>query len=188
MHRALWLAPLAYAIEHRRYDAIELLLSRGAKTSSSYLWHKSLDARALELLLRYGCNINDRYERRTALIHMINSNSAEAVRLLLEYGADPSEPDGHGIHPIKWALSNQKDKIKNIEALCQYGADLTVGYGNAPLVQGIFWGNPLVYKCLIPLLKWGMPCTWDDIPKDVRGEYTEDELKTIDGYIRANNR
>lgn len=190
MHRALLLAkraPLAYAIEHKQYDAIELLLSRGAKPLLLHLKPRDIDVRVLKLLLRYGCDISEKYHYSTTLIHMIRFSNVEAVRLILEHGADPSEPDNNGIPPIIHVLQKNINTIEKIDALCQYGADLTIKHAKKPLVWWVL-GNSLSYDCLIPLLKWGMPCTWDDISQHAHDSFTENELKIIDGYIRANNR
>ena len=59
----------------------------------------------------------------TALAYAVWGNQPEAVRFLLEHGADPNQPDGDkNYHPIHWA-SYKSDHAECAQLLVDYGAD-----------------------------------------------------------------
>lgn len=113
-------SPIYIALQHRQYDNLDLLLKKGADPNVKDRWSEQpmlgyacvlgLDT-AVKKLIDAGADINgaDR-DGRTALHHaVLNSwNSAEAVRLLLEAGADPLKKDKQGWTPFDIAFGQDK--------------------------------------------------------------------------------
>lgn len=173
--------PLKIAIRHRQYEAVELLLSNGAKPIiPSVLYVYPDDTHAFELLLRYGADVQTLYGARTLLMHAIWYQNVDVVRLLLEYGSNPSASDKNGRSTISFAI--QVENMDIINLLCQYGADLSTKHHNMTLASYVTGGRR--FHMMIPLLKWGMPCSWDDIPKCAYKAFTTDELEIIGSYIQ----
>lgn len=110
----------------------------------------------IESLLRYGANIDyqtgDWYA--PALHVAIGAHSERMVRLLLQYGADPSIKDRNsGFTPLHVAASKTQDiSIKIVRALLQAGSHVNAqSYqnGNTPLHYAILVDNTDVRNILL---------------------------------------
>lgn len=139
--------PLTISIGHNNLEMVKLLLNHGANAnlySSDTLYDvisdPNMNPEILIQLLEHGADPNDRdfihdtiyfgegrglgplleHGARITpddLLVAIKMGNYDAVKLLLQYGADPNKPDGK---PLKDALANQDQKIANL--LIQYGA------------------------------------------------------------------
>jgi len=95
-------AALVSAIRSRNHKAMEQMLDRGVPANT-------------------GPDLN-------ALKEAILAYDTESVRLLLLYGADPNDPDRHGITPLFAAV--EKSFMAGATTLLQYGADPNLAAGS----------------------------------------------------------
>ncbi|PQE17544.1 ankyrin repeat domain containing protein [Rutstroemia sp. NJR-2017a BBW] len=94
----------------------------------------------IERLLDSGCPANTGLDMH-ALKEAIAVHDAEAVRMLLLYGADPNEPDRDGITPLRAAV--EKSFLAGATALLKYGADPNLVAGTdleSPLAAAVMHG------------------------------------------------
>lgn len=114
--------PLRWAIQHKDTEMVRLLLAAGASAdhvdnyNRNHLYSAAVacPAEIIGMLIRAGAQVNrvctDPGSRCSALINVckfqIASDRAEAVRLLLEAGADPTLKDASGKTALDYARAN----------------------------------------------------------------------------------
>lgn len=136
-----WLTPLAAAIRGRCcVEAIQLLISHGAEVNvEGYsLVNTAIDLDshdALEVLLKAGANPNGHSDR----IPLVNAagrwdRAEPAMRLLLQYGADPLHPTEDGSSTAFHELCREN---RPIQLILETSVDLNVadGSGCTPLIK-----------------------------------------------------
>lgn len=84
---------------------------------------RSGDAGAIKALIAAGAPVDERDRRNgwTPLVHAIHKNRAEAVRVLLDAGADPNTRHGGGSTPLMFAAAYGNVAI--VRDLLDHGAD-----------------------------------------------------------------
>jgi hypothetical protein len=65
----------------------------------------------MRVLLEHHADPNRRYYKANPLVHAVGINSAEAVQLLLQYGADPDAPTANGDTARSVATRNKNTAI-----------------------------------------------------------------------------
>ncbi len=92
----------------------------------SYL--NKLNTNAVKILLRYGADINIRYNysQTTVLDRAIHEDNESLVLLLLEYGADINKVDviNNGRTPIFIPIDTYKNNVEMVKLLLDNGADV----------------------------------------------------------------
>ena len=71
------------------------------------LWHLGR-VESIKFLIRHGAN------GETALILAVKNRNAEAVRVLIEHGADINAADYQKKKPIDWAIKNDDAKVTKV--------------------------------------------------------------------------
>lgn len=168
------LTPLHYAAHEGHTEVAELLLEHGADVHTPDVCYGETplimavggrgNVKTVETLLRYGADANDMdngiSENACASAlhwvmimaeHDLQQEDLEKIRLLLEYGADPSTPYAgnskpEGTTPLH-ICADVKTTVADLEAaklLLEYGADInaTNERGDTPLhiaVKQIIW-------------------------------------------------
>ena len=110
-------------------DLVPLLLTRGAlaqetpRSSSSLLWQAAHNGcrTLIAPLIRAGANVNTSYNGTTPLLEAAEKD-AEAVRLLLDAGADPNTAVGSGQTPLIAAA--QAGNVETIRLLLAHKAEV----------------------------------------------------------------
>ncbi len=137
---------LKHALEHKNFNIIRLLVNYGIDSSCVKYYapivHKiieeqRLDLDLLKLLLESNAKLCDEiFDHKTPLTTAISHGKTDAVRLLLEYGADPNKIDGYGRAPLVLAAFRVNPEIVEIvELLLQKNAD--------PNIRGVDRLTPL---------------------------------------------
>jgi ankyrin repeat protein len=93
------------------------------------------DLTEIEKYLNMGIDINS-YDRNgeTPLIVAIENAEIEAVKFLLQKGADPNKKSLYGCSPLEWFINLEEDVLDNgfelstetIDLLYDFGADLNI--------------------------------------------------------------
>lgn len=121
---------------------IQLIESKGKKQACSSKFFESqsfvFDPFFIELLIERGIKIDDHDGcKLTALHHAIYYNrDIDAIKLLLELGANVNVIDEDGVTPLHIAASLEGDNKELINLLIKYGASIkakTVTLGHTPL-------------------------------------------------------
>ncbi len=102
------------------------------------------------LLAKNTININKPdYKKDTALLIAIQKNKIDAVKFLLENGADPNYQRPDSITPLRSAIDNENEKI--VALLLENGADVNIDNANGwvPLMSAARSGNLSIVKMLI---------------------------------------
>ena len=128
---------LTCALNHGCRDAVTLLLEHGAKLAGDDQYEQRLLQSAahggvisvLEKMLQRGIDPNMR--QGSPLYWAIERGHTEAVKLLVQYGANVEQKDESGKTPLIYA-SDRKD-TKMIEVLLEWKADINGSY-DAPTV------------------------------------------------------
>ena len=113
---------LNYAVTIGRFSKVEILLDAGVEFDDRNPMPFLLPAEAMKLLLDAGWNPNRRasWDGETTLYNVARFGEPEALRLLLDYGADPTIPDHKGRTPFR------RSKGENRRILADaLGIDLT---------------------------------------------------------------
>ena len=108
-------APLHYAVQHNHEAVAEYLLSKGARVNQPdamgltplyYAMGRGVDSSVAELLVDHGADVNASFRNGFSPLHAAifwsdgSLHGGEAVRLLLEHGARPTEADlSMALHP-----------------------------------------------------------------------------------------
>jgi len=81
------------------------------------------------------------------------AESARVVDWLLAQGADPNEPDDHGVTPLHAAAARTEGGLYAIRSLVEYGADIErrSESGFTPLLSGRERGDLRKVQCLVAL-------------------------------------
>jgi ankyrin repeat protein len=150
---ALWGALVA--MDH--LPLAEVLLEAGANPTDGVSTHIAAGASklpALELLLRFGVNVNGIPEGvpplRYILSWVTNSWGAEGVRWLLEHGADPNLAWAeHGDAPLH--IAAQRLDVAMVELLVSHGADIRQrrSDGRTPHTIASLYGNKEIATWLL---------------------------------------
>ena len=104
------LTPLCSAIMNKNIEIIKLLLESGANPNTKHhygrgLIHLTSDQQIIELLLRYGLNINDvDIMGVTALYSAVMKQGFNFIQYLLEHKADPNIATSNDDTPLKYAI------------------------------------------------------------------------------------
>ena len=119
---------LTWAVHVGRHDIVRILLDAGITPQGNDLVNASLtgDIPALKKALENGASLRYYGEPRyTPLFLAILSGELEAVRLLLEHGADPSLPSGDMVTWIFFPLERAAavGSVEMVDALLGAGAD-----------------------------------------------------------------
>ncbi|TAL26957.1 MAG: ankyrin repeat domain-containing protein [Alphaproteobacteria bacterium] len=95
----------------------------------------------LEFLLENGASINRRGLHGTPLIHAVHSHDRQAVKWLLEQGADAALKNPEGETALMWAILNQMiDLIPVFVKAAPVTLNLPDNDGNTPLSRAAEWG------------------------------------------------
>jgi ankyrin repeat protein len=101
-------------VHHGRYpivklrEVVRLLLDAGAdpnlgdRDGYTPLIANSQDSKIAQMLIAHGANVNAR--TKLGVTPLINSDTAELTRLLLQHGADPFAKDYRGNTALDWAI------------------------------------------------------------------------------------
>lgn len=115
--------PLMLALEYKRTDNAELLITRGAQVNVRnkdgitplMLAVKNGDIASAEMLIKRGADASQKDSAgRTALHQAISQGQADMVKTLLANGADPNVPDAGGMTPLKIAEWAGRDEISQL--------------------------------------------------------------------------
>jgi ankyrin repeat protein/outer membrane protein assembly factor BamB len=89
---------------------------------------KTNDVAKLTELIKAGADVNSKSEYgATALTFAVEKNSLEAIKVLLEHGADPNNRDRfYQSTPFEWAFYEGQEEI--IKLMIQHGADLSTNW------------------------------------------------------------
>ena len=158
-------SPLSSAVAGDDVAAVQTLLDAGPGDPADsphelMMWAaRHGAARVIGLLASRGVDVNERDTGRnhwTPLQHAVHTQQSDAVRALLEWGADPNAVRTNGqLVPLLMAAGAAKPEI--IELLLQYGADPRyVGEeGDTPLTRAVSGGAmsdidaPILGRCRV---------------------------------------
>jgi ankyrin repeat protein len=141
--------PLGCAVAGEANPAIaKLLLERGALPDDRDLYHAGFeggDHAMLRLLLRHGADVAG--TARSALAAPLSNGDVEAVRMLLEAGADPNryaDDMDDAPAPVVYAAVRTDSPAELCELLLGYGADPAAAGpdGRSPYAFAISQGRP----------------------------------------------
>ncbi|EKP06434.1 ankyrin repeat protein [Leptospira kirschneri str. 2008720114] len=128
---------LSIALKYHRLEIVQVLIEYRADTnlvdqSTGFtpLIHSILEndfsLDMMFVLIRNGADLDRKDERgMSPLHHCVNEGKLEALRFLLERGADPNAQDRDGVTCIHLAKSSQ-GMSEFVELLLKYGADPTI--------------------------------------------------------------
>lgn len=124
-------APMRWALRHKRHSIVKLLLDAGANVTDTLpeflcIAAKNGDVRSLQFLLSMKLPILPNALDR-ALYDAINARKTEAVKLLIEAGANPEAEENK---PVMLASSAGSAAI--LEVLKAHGADVCVEESETP--------------------------------------------------------
>lgn len=127
---------LLIAVKRGRKSAVRTLIRNGAGvnikndagvTSLKVLFtgdYSSYDYSIFRMLVDSGANLNVRYEKgRTILYQAIDKGKINAVKILLENGAEVNSRDDNGITPLIFSFIDD-NRYDIIEELIDYGAEI----------------------------------------------------------------
>ncbi len=149
-------SPLMAATRAGSIEAVQLLLSHGARSDAQTTDHQTLlmfasaSAKLSLLYLECGNNVNARDDRGyTALITATLGQHPDVVKLLVEHGADVNAQNMFGHTP----LTNAETwlDLVSVEYLLNHGADTSTRdmHGNTPLKLAREYKNPALVSLLI---------------------------------------
>lgn len=155
----------AYADQPKFKKMLKLLLEKGAdpnlKTEADdnalmeILWKEKVDPEAVQLLIDHGLDIefmSRKYYHVTALMRAANLGHFEAVKVLIEKGANISIRSKGNETALSNAIqSSKKNKSQIIKYLIDHGADVndTTSYGDTSLIRACEDGEIELIKYLI---------------------------------------
>lgn len=137
-------SPLHYAVMRGHLDVVKLLVDRGANIngldgqSSAMIFFaiRKNHFDVLHYLLENGavvnalvCDSRDRSYRRTPLSLAVENGQLEAVRVLLEHGANMHDVDARGLNPLCSAVNRQH--ISVVQTLLGAGARIDANVSRA---------------------------------------------------------
>jgi serine/threonine protein kinase len=138
--------PLTAAINARKLDMVELLISKGAKVNDLSqdsqlplilaVSNRQLDM--VELLISKGVKINDRNQgSQTPLMLAVSDRQLDMVKLLISKGADINMRTQDGQTPLMLAVSDRQ--LDMVKLLISKGADINMRTqdGQTPLIAAI---------------------------------------------------
>lgn len=147
---------LCFALRHRNYSAVQMLLQAGASPCSFPklgvlpLAEAVLtkDKSMVELLLAYGAPVNDfnnRFYCKTALGYAADTGADDIVRLLIDHGADPTVEEGFAaaspLHIALTAKINSKMVQYLLEAPIPANVDYSAKKERHPLLSAVKQGD-----------------------------------------------
>ena len=159
-----------FATQSGRTDMVKLLLQKGfdvncknkfGETPLYYLlyprpfpiFHKVIDMCAIaELLIKSGAKIDEATEsKETPLIHAIQKNRTEFVKLLISYGVNVNCVSNSGATPLIIFTTKLDHDIEILNLLIDNGADINAlnPEGLSPLHTAVIEGNMKLTKLLI---------------------------------------
>lgn len=119
-----------YGAAGQNHDArlTQMLLQAGADPNDGESLYHSLEGtpasrECTRLLLQAGARV----EGSNALFRVLDLDDVQALRLLLDHGADPNEDNGQGEwgRPLLWAIRRGRSTV-HVQALLEAGADPSV--------------------------------------------------------------
>jgi len=140
------------AIHYGQLEVAEWLLQRGANpediTDTLVAYACRHKGAAIELLLRYGADVNGVFEGATALHRAAMMDVVEAVQVLLKHGAHVDAADDEGDTPLHEAAARG---YKSLQVLLAHGADVSRQghHGYTPLHLAAEWGNRSTIELLL---------------------------------------
>ncbi|XP_026458567.1 ankyrin-1-like [Papaver somniferum] len=149
--------PLHHAVIKGHFDTVRYLLEKGANADASnnrniaalHFAAKSGDAKIITLLLSKGVRLDIATRYGTALQCAASLGHRDAVKMLLDHGANPNVVSSEDVFkPLISAIIAKSWEC--VELLLQAGADPNaVTYGNTPLVFAARDGSADVIKRLL---------------------------------------
>ncbi|MCX5296706.1 ankyrin repeat domain-containing protein [Streptomyces sp. NBC_00193] len=85
----------------------------------------------------------------TALGEAVRAGDTEAVRTLLEGGADPNAPDGDGLPPLCAAVAAFAHEAADVLVEAGADPDRVLPDGTTPLLRAVEGGSPAVVSALL---------------------------------------
>ncbi|MCM1967490.1 ankyrin repeat domain-containing protein [Streptomyces sp. G1] len=85
----------------------------------------------------------------TALGEAVRAGDTEAVRTLLEGGADPNAPDGDGLPPLCAAVAAFAHEAADVLVEAGADPDRVLPDGTTPLLRAVESGSPAVVSALL---------------------------------------
>ncbi|MCL7034495.1 hypothetical protein MKW94_018522, partial [Papaver nudicaule] len=133
--------PLCWAIAKENHDTVRYLLEKGANADATipgnytplHYAAKTGDTNIVTSLLSRGARVDVASMSGTALLAAAAGGHRDAVKVLLDHGANPNADSDEMFRPlIKAVFANSRECV---ELLLQAGADPNaVSYGNTPLI------------------------------------------------------
>lgn len=148
------ITPLQCAVEGRHVPIIRLLIERGAWVDSKFLSWASREGYAIiiEVLLDKDWDVDGRrgYWERTPLFNAAGYGHEQAVRRLLDRGADIEAKDSEGKTPIFLAAEYGHKHIVNL--LVERGTNINVQdeFGETPSTWAACCGQTTMAQLLQP--------------------------------------
>lgn len=141
----------------RQFPEWPRTLSREEVLDEALCWaarHQQLTAMAR--LVERGANVNGNPWRGTPLLWAVYPDARDAVRWLLDHGADPDlrhdfGGEGHGVQAVAMHLAAQYGAVESLRVLLDRGADMNVrdgAFDNTPLGWAVYGGAGEAAKML----------------------------------------
>jgi ankyrin repeat protein len=130
-------ADLERELKYSSKSAINQRDTEGRTAISWAAWRGDLDA--VQLLIKYGCDVRISSRRKLAPIHYaVESSKESVVRVLLEAGADPNHSNVDLLTPLHWATINSDDPCI-LNRLISFGACVKAkdSSGATPLMTAV---------------------------------------------------
>ena len=129
------MTPLGVAAEHASVECMEILIKHGARVDGNggshanplYRTCSSFTENAkekMDLLLRYGANVNAVNEDEPIFCAAASSSSVECVEYLLENGACADQLGGCYFNALGAAAAAYEHAVEKVELLLRHGADV----------------------------------------------------------------
>ena len=101
----------------------------------------------IELLLKYGADINSTDSQSRTLLMLLNAHmSIRLMKFYLEHGADPNAKDKSGGTVLGWTCHTLIDRFEKMKFLLDYGADPNATNNSG---QTVLLGLSIITSCPI---------------------------------------